>query len=331
MPTFQYPWLLLLLPVALFPLVSARVPAGTLSFSHSTLIHASPTRRVRRRQRALAILQALVGSCLVFGLSGPRLPDRGANLAPEGIALALVVDVSASMATEDFRWRDASVSRLAGVQKVFQLLVAGGESPEGIAFTGRPQDLIGLVSYAAGPETECPLTLDHAALLQQLDRLKPRTLVSEATSNPGDALAWALAGLRTAPARRKVLVFLTDGESNVPPPALRTLQAGQLAASLDIPIYTVDALNQTDTSGDAARAHEMLQALAKLTGGRYFRGGDGPALADALHELDRLERTRLLDFAAERYLPLAPWFALAALLAWATLLLLESSAWRSLP
>src|SRR5262249_28659598 len=150
---------------------------------------------------------------LVLGLAGPRLPDRGASLATEGIALGLVIDVSASMATDDFHWADGPVSRLAAAQKVFRLLIVGGAGPEGLAFPGRPQDLIALVSFAALPETECPLTLDHGALLQQLDRLQPRKLVAEATTNPGDALAWALAALREAPARQRALVLLTDGES----------------------------------------------------------------------------------------------------------------------
>ena len=63
------------------------------------------------------------------------------------------------------------------------------------------------------------LTLDHSALLSTLDAEEPRTLATEATTNPGDAIAWALVGLQKAPTQRKVLIFLTDGESNVPPPA----------------------------------------------------------------------------------------------------------------
>jgi Ca-activated chloride channel family protein len=320
---------LLLLPIA--ALAMRQRAKSALLFPVSSLVHDARSRRSKVRARMLGLLRGMVGLCLVFGLSGPRWRNAGEPLATEGIAIGLVLDVSASMATEDFRWQDRSISRLAGAQKVFHLLVAGGTGPAGIEFPGRPHDLISLVSYATRPETDCPLTLDHAALLHQLDRLAPRTLIAEATSNPGDALALALAGLRHASAERKVLVFLTDGESNVPPPALTTLQAGQVAASLGIPIYTIDALDAGDTSADALRAHETLESLAKLTGGRYFRASDGAGLGEALSELDRFERTRLVDFAFHRDRLLSPWLALAALVAWCCLLLLEGTLWRRLP
>ena len=96
------------------------------------------------------------------------------------------------------------------------------------------------MTFATYPETACPLTLEHGALLSIMEAQEPRGAADEGTTNPGDAVAWALHVLRQAPTRRKVLVFLTDGESNVPG-KLSPRQAGQIAANLSIPVYAIDA------------------------------------------------------------------------------------------
>src|SRR5262249_6501482 len=144
----------------------------------------------------------------------------------------------------DFFWENELLSRLEGVKKVFRLFVEGGKGPAGIELRPRSSDLISLVTFATYPDTACPLTLDHAALVKILEAEKPRTVPGEATTTPGDAIAWALASLQKAPTRRKVLVFLTDGESNVTAPALTPRQSAQLAGNLGIPIYAIDAGNE---------------------------------------------------------------------------------------
>src|SRR5262245_9896298 len=157
MPTLQYPWLLLLLPLVLLAARGPRRPAAALVLPSTAL--ATEGRRPVRVRRVLTALRGLIGLCLVVAIAGPRLPQSGGRLSTEGIALTLVVDVAASMATEDFRWEGKAVSRLTGVAKLFRLLVSGGTGPSGIALPGRPNDLIGLVTFATHPEVTCPLTL----------------------------------------------------------------------------------------------------------------------------------------------------------------------------
>ena len=310
MPTFAYPLVLTLL--ALVPLLAwkQRRPAA-LALPLASVGHDAPSRRVVWRRRLLPTLQVSTGFFLICGLSGPSIRDAS-PIETEGIALGLVLDISGSMATEDLTWAGQPVSRLDAVRNVFHLLVAGGKSPDGLVFPGRPSDRIALVTFAFRPETACPLTSDHAALLSILDRQKAKTLISEATTNPGDALAWTLELLRKSRVRNKAIVFVTDGESNVGPPALTPLQAGQLAAALGIPIHTVAALSVADASGDAESAHRSLANLAKLTGGQYLKAGDGGGLDKAMHELDRLERDRLATSALRRAYDLTYWFAFAA-------------------
>jgi Ca-activated chloride channel family protein len=237
------------------------------------------------------------------------------------------------MGEEDFPWRAQKISRLDGVKKVFRLFVAGGEAPGGASLVGRPEDLVALVTFASRPETACPLTLDHKTLLAILDGQEPRIAAAEGTTNPGDAIAWALHLLKKAPTRRRCIVFLTDGESNVPR-GLRPRQAAQLAANLHVPVYALDAAPDTppdQDAGDALKARATLETIAQMTGGAYFRAQDPAALADACRQIDLLQKDRMESFQYRRYHEAFAWFALAGLVCWCAVLGLEATLWRSVP
>ena len=337
MPSFAHPAVLLLL-LLVPPLLWRwrRWGRARLRFSDTGLVADLPRGRSDRALRGGLWLRGCALACLVVALAGPRWPDSGTRLPTEGIAIAIVVDVSASMNERDFLWQNEVLSRLEGVKKVFRLFVAGGEGPGGEKLLPRPQDLISLVTFGTRPETACPLTLDHDALLKILDAEEARTLATEATTNPGDAIAWALLALQKAPTRRKVLIFLTDGESNVPPPAVTPRQSAQLAGNLGIPIYAIGAGPEFDDAvkddrGDAARARKTMEEIARISKGLAFHASDGQALADACAQIDQLERTRIVSFQYRRYHEGFTWFAALALVSWLALLGLESTRWRSVP
>jgi Ca-activated chloride channel family protein len=296
-----------------------------------------PAGRERWLARARAGLRATGLVLLILALAGPRWPDPGTRIPARGIAIAMVVDVSGSMANRDFLWEKQPISRLDAVKKAFRLFVEG----DGDKLEGRPQDLISLVAYATRPEAACPLTLDHAALLHILDAQEPRTLITEATTNTGDAIAWALHGLAKAAGKRKVMILLTDGEHNVPPPALKPRQAAQLAGNLGIPIYTIHALGESADPDEASkeaeeaeenmRAKKSLQEVAGITKGQYFQANDTAALVDVCHKIDQLERAQIESFQYRRYYEGFAWLAAASLLVWMTILVLETTVWRKVP
>lgn len=270
---------------------------------------------------------------LIFALSGPRWIDETQRLPTDGISIAMVLDVSVSMNEKDFALEEGVTTRLLGVKHRFRLFVAGGDGSDGVKLPGRKSDLIGLVTYATHPETACPLTLEHGTLLKILDTEEARTAAGEGTTNPGDAIAWALHLLKKAPTRRKVLVFLTDGESNVPQ-KLTPLQAAQLAANLGVPIYAIDASPEPKNDKErqeVEKARDTLQTVARMTDGGYFRAQDGRGLVKAYESIDSLERDRILSFQYRRYLEGFAWFTLAALACWMLLIALESTVWRTVP
>jgi Ca-activated chloride channel family protein len=336
MPSFAHPWLLLLLPLA--PLAAwawLRRRRVALRYSGVRLVAGLPPGRSRRARFGGAVLRALGVTALVVALAGPRWPDPGTRLPAEGIAVVMVLDVSGSMAERDVQWGGEQLTRLDAAKRTFRLFVQGGEE-NGVHLPGRGGDQIGLVAFAVYPEDTCPLTLSHDVLLDLLAAEEPRGLPDTGT-NIGDALAWGLTKLTAAGDRRKVLVLLSDGEHNVPPPALTPRQAGQLAANRGVPVYAIDAGPPPGPGAtpDEVRDRELgersMKSVAALTGGKAFAAHDAAALLAALAEIDRLERRPVESFQYRKYAEADPWCGLAALACFAAVLGLERTAWRRTP
>jgi Ca-activated chloride channel family protein len=180
--------------------------------------------------------------------------------------------------------------------------------------------------------------LSHSALLRILAKEEPQTVPTESQTNIGDAIAWGLKRLESAGSRRKVMVLLTDGEHNVPPPALRPRQAAQIAAQLRVPIYAIDAGAQSGSdreghagSEDRVNAEHILQAVAKITGGRYFQAHDSQSLLAVCRDIDRLERQPIQSFQYRRYYEGYTWFGLASLVLLVGMQVLDMTLWQRVP
>jgi len=370
MPQFANPvylWLTLLTPLLFW--WELHRPRRALRHPGVGQLKSLPPGRARRARWGSALLRSLALLMLIVAVAGPRWPDLRTRIETEGIAIMMLVDVSGSMGECDFDWHGEPITRLEAVKKVFQLFVAGSENPsrlsrpgregdegenesaEAANFPGRPTDQIGLVTFATRPETVCPLTLSHSVLLRLLQAEQPRTIPGEAETNISDAVALGLYRLRRAGPRRKVLVLLSDGEHNVPHPqsGWTPRQAAQVANSLQVPIYTIDAggpgasAKQATAKEESSAEHSVspgevraqavrtLEEMARITHGQYFQAHDTKALLNACRAIDDLERSQLQSFQYRRYHEAYPWVALAAFVLFSTALILEQTLWRRIP
>jgi Ca-activated chloride channel family protein len=316
------------------------------------LLASLPSGRARLVRWGGAGLRGLALLGIVIALAGPRWPDLRTRIDTEGIALVILVDVSGSMAEQDFDWNGESISRLESAHQVFRLFVGGKTAAEDlpdagkVPFEGRSTDLIGLVTFATRPETIVPRTLSHSALLGLLKTEKARDTPGESETNLSDALTIGLDRLLGAGPRRKVLILLTDGEHNVthPQSGWTPLDVAQRAAVLKIPIYTIDTGSNTPgkagtreapatSSPESTRlaAVETLREMASLTHGRYFAANDTAQLLEACRAIDRLERSEIQSFQYRRYHEGYPWFALGSFLLLCLVHGLEMTVWRRLP
>ncbi|RLE19156.1 MAG: aerotolerance regulator BatA [Acidobacteria bacterium] len=232
----------------------------------------------------------------------------------EGVDLAVVLDVSGSMAALDFKPTD----RL-GVAKD----VIGG------FLEGRPHDRISLVVFAGAAVTLFPLTLDHELAGRMLEDVEMGVLPDGTAIGMG--LGTAVSRLRSSEAESKVVVLVTDGSNNAG--QLDPLTASDLAVEEGIVVHTVLVgrggevplpvrVRNPRTGRVMERIQqvvvetnpELLAEIARRTGGSSFHARDAKALEGVFSEIDALETTEFTSTRLERYRErFEPW-AMAAFL-----------------
>lgn len=338
LPEFRQPLALLLILAALPVFFWAWRSGGRLIFS-SLRILPPAGRSWRSRLRFLPpLLLALGVAALAVALAGPRIANRQARIKKQGIAIMMVIDISGSMQALDLSLPDRERTRLDAVRDVLIDFVAGGGG-----LLGRPDDLVGIVSFAAYADTRCPLTLDHDNLVAAAKQLEIVNREDEDGTAIGDGLGLALERLRDAKAKSRVAILLTDGVNNRGEASPQ--QAAELAATLGIKLYTVGAgtnglapVRVTDPFGRRVLDRmpveideKMLKAIAEKTGGRYFRATDAETLSRVYREIDALERSEFVEQRFRQYQEFFPYALglglLLSTLAW----LLQATLLRRLP
>ena len=281
-------WLVLLVPAAFAWRALRGAPAAP--FGPAAFAFAAP-RTWRVRLRPLPIVLVALGLAIV-----PVALARPVSFAPlpperEGIDVLLCVDTSSSMTATDL---DPVRTRLEVVKDAAARFVAG-----------RPNDRIGLVTFARYADLRGPLTLDHRALGEILAAVEPVE-----NDGPEDATAIGAAVARAAEAlahrqtRSRVVILLTDGEENVAtadqPDEIAPTHAGQLCRELGVRVYAIAAGLGRRTIDGAWRAIDAraVRELAAITGGRFFEARDASALDGVYAAIDAMER---VEFAESRF------------------------------
>ncbi len=316
----EYPWLLAAAPLALaayrwLPAYVQGRQALRLPFfdAMATLTGKSPTRPGVQRGRAQLWLNVAVWLLLALALARPQWVEPPLTHVEPMRDILLVVDISQSMDSEDFR--DAQgrpASRWQAVQAVV-----------GDFIDKRPDDRLGLIVFGAGAYPQAPLTRDHAALRLLLQR----TAVGMAGPNTalGDAIGLGIRMLDHAGERDKILILLTDGNdtASAVPPA----RAAELAAQHRVVVHTI-GIGDPAASGEDRVDFDALRDIARIAGGRFFRARDQASLQEVYATLDRItpHEVRTLRHQPKRedfWMPLgaalallALWHGGAALAAW---------------
>lgn len=263
---FAAPWWFAASVFALLPLVAALRPHA-LRFSAVGLL--APRWTLRRLLVWLPpLVEALAILCVVAGLARPQLVRRETVRESDGIDIMLAIDTSGSMQDPDMGTSLRPLTRLEAASLVMRRFVEG-----------RPNDRVGLVVFGAEAFVQVPLTLDHAGLADFIGQLQIGMAGRNATA-VGDAVAIAAQRLKELDAPSKVVILVTDGESNAG--LLSPVQAARAAEALGIRVYTIGV-------GETRGEHRSLRAVASLTGAKHFRATDVNALAEVYADIDRLE------------------------------------------
>ena len=270
------------------------------------------------RARARWLPAGLAALAVVLAAVALARPQRGSlkeNLTTEGVDIVVALDVSGSMAAEDFQPRN----RLEVAKQVVADFVAR-----------RKSDRIGLVVFAGRSLTKAPPTTDAALLLRQLDDVK-LDMLPDGTA-VGLGLTTSLSRLRHSQAKSKVIVLVTDGANNAG--EIDPATAADLAKAMQVRVYTVGVgrggrvpipvLVRDPFTGKAVRRTmpmevdidlDLLKSIASRTNAEFFTATDPESLRSIFARIDELEKSEIKLTSFKRYRELFPaWLKAAAVL-----------------
>ncbi len=273
----------------------------------------APTRRLPAKTAGWRVALArivpvifLLGSLLlIIAAARPRTTLARERRSVNAIAIGMVVDVSGSMEALDLSPSAQNYkTRLDVVKEMFAQFVEA-----------RPDDLIGLVTFGGYASTRAPLTADHRALVHVLKGVEIPRAQMDAQGNPvdqeetltaiGDGLATGVARLTDAEPKTRIIILLSDGESNTG--IITPDQAADTAAKTGVRVYTIGVGSNNRTPfktrdlfgretiayADATFDESQLKTIASKTNGRYFSVRDNEGLKTALEEINTLETTKI--------------------------------------
>lgn len=311
---FERPWaalLLLAVPMAWLGRVWVqRLSRPRLQFSRAAALRNPKGSWRSRLADAPSALRTVALALLVVGLAGPQSIHARDTTEVSGIEIILTLDMSGSMAAADIR-----PTRFKATQAVVRDFI-----------DRRSNDRIGAVVFGWDAYTLLPLTTDREALRTALRGLTLDQVDGRGTAI-GNAVGVSLNRLKRSRAKSKVMILLTDGESNAG--NVSPSQAADLARAMEVKIYPI-LMGVSDTApvqqgtGLFGRAifgtanypvnPELLEEMADKTGGEFFLVSDREALEQSFHQiLDALEKTDIED-AGRMYTELFPAFVGPALI-----------------
>ena len=330
--SFQSPWLLLLLPLTVVPVLlvyswNQWMGQATMRFTDIGLV-ASNRRSLRLRLTPFVpALRLLALGLVIVAAAGPRLADAREVIRGEGVDIAIALDVSGSMGETDFK-----PHRLAAAKAIITDFIEE-----------RRYDRIGLVVFAREAFIQSPPTLDHGALVRLL---KDVYLASEMRIDDGTAIGSGMATaanmLKDSSAESKLVTLITDGVNTGG--ELDPITVATAAEAVGIKLYTI-GVGRSDRgdnsqfaasdSRDAARENpldeETLRQIAAITDAKYYRATDTEELRGIYAEINTLEKSdvEILNFV--RYREILVWFLVPALLLILLELILSNTVLRRLP
>jgi len=303
---FQHPLYLLLLIIIPFLIIWYNIYGkkneGTLRISSINFISNEIIQVGKRRNQLILIINIVVILLIIIALSRPRFVDELKKTKVEIIDMLLVLDISSSMLADDFK-----PNRLEAVKKA------------AVDFVDlRKEDRIGILVFAGETFIQCPLTTDKIVLKSLINKI---TIASK--EYDGTAIGMAIANgtnrLRNSTVASKVMILLSDGSNNAG--EIDPITAAELAAQFNIKIYTIGAgTNQSYTKIPGRGLiqneidEEILNHIAKVTNGKFFRADNVDALKTIYAEIDLLERSEIDIKEYTQYTELYGWFLIPAVL-----------------
>ena len=278
---FASPYFLLLIPIIIYLFFRKRSNLGI------TVPGIEPLRtyKIKSKKYLLGkylILLSLILMCVA--LARPQMIYENRVVKKNGIDIAISLDLSQSMLQDDF-----SPNRLEKAKEVL-----------GEFIDKRGNDRLSLIVFGGDAYTKVPLTFDHNVVKEMVSKLTVNDITSNNRTAIGMGIGVALNRLKNSEAKSKVIILLTDGENNSG--EMSPSAAADIAKELGIKIYTIGigareiqipTLFGYQTVKNNELDENLLQNIAKTTGGEYFRAGDSKEFKEIFNKIDELEKTKI--------------------------------------
>ncbi|MBF0594398.1 MAG: VWA domain-containing protein [Candidatus Omnitrophica bacterium] len=329
---FKSPWVLILIPFVLAGVIVFcwRRKGPSFLFSSGSLVEGLKVSWRVRFSRMPFFLRLITIALFMLALAGPRSPLGEAQHQAMGINIVLVMDVSTSMAAEDFTLNGKRASRLDVVKSVMHDFIRK-----------RPADRIGLIAFGSKPYTVSPLTTDHAWLESNLDRVK-FGLMEDGTAI-GSAIASAVNRLKDVEGKSKVVVLMTDGINNAG--KIDPLTAAKAAQAKGVRVYTIGTGSRglvpypaVDMFGRTVYQNvqidideDILKKISSTANGAYFRATDTTELKGIYDQIDTMEKVKIDETGFRLYDEHFDRFLLAGLLVLLIEVLLSRTVFLRIP
>ncbi|MBP1676163.1 MAG: von Willebrand factor type [Bacteroidetes bacterium] len=232
------------------------------------------------------ILRALAVVLLTLALARPQASNSWRSESTEGIDIMMALDISGTMMAEDLKPNRLEASKAVATEFILS----------------RPNDNIGLVVFAGESFTQCPLTTDHAVLVNLFNGIS-WGLIDDGTAI-GLGLANAVNRIKDSKAKSKVIILLTDGSNNRGD--IAPITAAEIARSFGIRVYAIGVGSYGKVRipvptqvgiqyqlMDSEFDEKTLKDIASMTGGHYFRATNNNKLRAIYQEIDQMEKTKI--------------------------------------
>jgi len=291
---FAYPLVFWALPLPLLvwwlmPPQRERVSALRVPFFEQIAEAAGSEARagaiVMRRRWLQLVAAALVWLLLVVGLAKPEWVGEPIVRTEAARDIMLALDLSGSMEYHDFPGEDGNdVSRFEAVQRVVDRFVAERES-----------DRIGLIVFGTKAYLQLPFTRDLETARALVDLMEvgmagPKTAL-------GDSIGLAINSFEDSEVDDRLLILLTDGNDTAS--KMTPINASDIAKLNDIEIHTI-GIGDTDATGEDRVDFDVLEAIARRTGGAFYNAEDETAL-EAVYR--RIDQTAVADVRTQSWRP----------------------------
>jgi Ca-activated chloride channel family protein len=306
-------WLLALLLIPLWMWLRGRfAPVAAVQFSSGDLLVQASRQTRSARGRALLAFRYLALALLVGAMARPQVDKGLSEREAMGINIMFVLDFSGTMKTKDFSLENKRISRAEAMKKVVAEFIKA-----------RPDDRIGAVFFDAGAHLISPLTLDHDWLLAQLALEQP----TRGTA-PGSGMLIATEALLPAKNQTKLIITVTDADqiNEGPEPD----EVAKAIAPLQIKNHVIQMIDFGQSDRYTASG-QILQEIARVTGGQFFKVSDYAGLRNVYRQIDLLEKSAFKENKQKAWHELMAWFVLPALFLLLLEFILGRTVWRRLP